>query len=126
MQFKTLFLATAAVISLASTADARPADITYWGIGASPCGTWSPAREMRQSFAYEQWVLGYVVGITQLARDEDDPLRRGDPPELIFRWIDRVCTGSPLTTLHQAVMGVVKTLGFHGVDGIKRFWRQDQ
>ena len=59
------------------------------GIGLAPCEVWTEARQGRAANAYEQWVMGFVSGVSAMSEGMA-PLFRVDATT-VEGWVDSYC-----------------------------------
>lgn len=81
------------------------------GMGNSSCGTWISARphgsSSWQSLGFEQWVLGFLTGISAMGfMTKLDPLN-GVDGEAIWAWMDNYCKAHPLENIGNAAIDFV-------------------
>jgi hypothetical protein len=63
------------------------------GAGLAPCEAWTEARQGRTADAYEQWVIGFVSGVSAVSEGMA-PLFRVDAGT-VGRWVDGYCLAHP-------------------------------
>jgi hypothetical protein len=81
------------------------------GAGGDSCEAWTAARRNRQAFSFEQWVLGYAVGIADgyygaSGRKDINPLH-GIDVQGVWTWIDNYCHDHPLEKVFDAAYAFV-------------------
>jgi hypothetical protein len=59
------------------------------GVGLAPCEAWTEARQGRTADAYEQWVMGFVSGVSAVSEGMA-PLFRVDAGT-VEGWVDSYC-----------------------------------
>lgn len=107
LPFRCLIAPIAVVVISTSLNAAASEDATRFTIiGArAPCDEWTKSRaahaaaRRKQDFELisvlrEQWLLGYLSGITYAIYASDDPLDAIDA-KTIFDWMDRYCRSNP-------------------------------
>jgi hypothetical protein len=90
-----------AMASLLLTLAASPQADTYttFGMGAASCGGWLDERRHPDWHAGQQWVLGFVAGVTDSTGF--DPMAKTDS-QGIWAWIDRYCSEHPTKSIVNA------------------------
>ena len=75
------------------------------GAGTASCGIWTGFRRegstSARALSSEQWVLGFIDGITEASGGSLDPLN-GMEPENVWGWIDNYCQANPLKSIAEA------------------------
>jgi hypothetical protein len=97
------------VIVLISSAISSAAEAyTSAGSGTASCGAWTAARRDRQALNLEQWILGFLTGVADLAASRGvtvpgkvDPLN-GVDVQAVWAWVDNFCHAHPLETVIEA------------------------
>ncbi len=64
------------------------------GAGTSLCEEWTTARANHSAQGYEQWVLGFLSGISYMGLGELNPARAADA-DGIWSWTDTYCHVHP-------------------------------
>ncbi len=102
-----LLLVVLVVAFLGATAKAQQETKHRVGLGLLSCGSWTVARRtFVQNASYEQWVLGYIVGIAEGyhragGKSDVDPLR-GMDDQKVWAWMDNYCQAHSLETVANA------------------------
>lgn len=100
----TMVLATA----LASVNQFAGAEVVLQaGVGADPCRTWTANRRVGSWGMGEQWILGFVSGVSATGGLTNLAPLTGTGPKGVWAWIDSYCQEHPLETLDQAGMAFV-------------------
>jgi hypothetical protein len=60
------------------------------GVGSASCATWTTVRQSHSASDYEQWILGFLSGVSHMALGELSPARAMDA-EGIWSWTDGYC-----------------------------------
>jgi hypothetical protein len=98
-----LLPAALAVALMTGSADALdPGNYQAIGLGTSSCGTWTAMRQNRQAFGFEQWILGYLSGVSFLGGPSGIIPLDGVDAEAVLGWIDNYCRAHPLAVIAQA------------------------
>ena len=75
------------------------------GAGTASCGTWTAFRRegatSARALGSEQWVLGFLDGITEASGGALDPLG-GVNAEQVWDWIDSYCQANPTRSIADA------------------------
>jgi hypothetical protein len=75
------------------------------GAGTASCGTWTAFRREGsmsvRALSVEQWVLGFIDGITEASGGSLDPFS-GVGAENVWEWIDNYCQANPLKSVADA------------------------
>jgi hypothetical protein len=75
------------------------------GAGTASCGIWAAFRRegttSARALSSEQWVLGFIDGITEASGGSLDPLN-GMEAENVWEWIDNYCQTNPLKSVAEA------------------------
>jgi hypothetical protein len=75
------------------------------GAGTASCGIWTGFRREGstsvRALSSEQWVLGFIDGITEASGGSLDPLN-GVEAENVWEWIDNYCQANPLKSIAEA------------------------
>jgi hypothetical protein len=94
--FVTLILLTSAPWLCGGSHAAEP--YAAVGIGTSSCLFWTKEREIKQSFSWDQWLLGFVSGAGSRGIS---PLTDPDGVQ-VLAWIENYCRANPLDQLATA------------------------
>jgi hypothetical protein len=78
------------------------------GAGISLCGEWTTARANHSAQGYEQWVLGFLSGISYMGLGELNPARAADA-DGIWSWTDTYCRFHPDHDIAKAATAFVAT-----------------
>ncbi len=103
MRAKLLGLMTLIAAALASGqtwAQIQGSPFLVVGAGLAPCEAWVEARRDRTAVAFEQWVLGFVSGVSA-ASPGIAPLFRTDG-QTVAGWVDNYCLEHPRETIATA------------------------
>jgi hypothetical protein len=101
------FLLPAVLVTALTSSSGEAADnYTAAGLGAVSCGAWTAARRDRQAGDVEQWILGFLTGMADLAasvpvQSKMDPLS-GVDAEAVWAWVDNFCRAHPLEKVVRA------------------------
>ena len=97
-----------ALIILAVTLTASCAEAAGYnrlGAGTASCRTWTAFRQegptSARALGAEQWVLGFLDGITEAGGGALDPLG-GMNAEQVWDWIDSYCLANPTRSIADA------------------------
>jgi hypothetical protein len=75
------------------------------GAGTASCGIWAGFRRegstSARALSSEQWVLGFIDGITEASGGSLDPLN-GVEAETVWEWIDNYCQSNPAKSIADA------------------------
>ncbi len=75
------------------------------GMGLAPCEVWTEARQGRAANAYEQWVMGFVSGVSAMSEGMA-PLFRVDATT-VEGWVDSYCLEHPRDRIAAAAAAFV-------------------
>ena len=75
------------------------------GVGLAPCEAWTEARQGRTANAYEQWVMGFVSGVSAVSEGMS-PLFRVDVGT-VEGWVDSYCRDHPQDRIATAAAAFV-------------------
>ena len=75
------------------------------GAGLAPCEAWTEARQGRTANAYEQWVMGFVSGVSAVSEGMA-PLLRVDA-RTVEGWVDSYCLDHSRYTIATAAAAFV-------------------
>jgi hypothetical protein len=96
------------LIVLAFTLTANHADAAGYnklGAGTASCGMWAAFRHegstSARALSAEQWILGFIDGITESSGGSLDPLN-GVGAEGVWDWIDKYCQTNPQKSVSDA------------------------
>ena len=80
------------------------------GAGTASCGMWAAFRRegstSARALSSEQWVLGFIDGITEESGDTLDPFN-GVEAENVWEWIDNYCQANPLKSIAEAASAFI-------------------
>jgi len=80
------------------------------GAGTASCGMWAAFRRegstSARALSSEQWVLGFIDGITEASGGSLDPLS-GVEAEHVWEWIDNYCQANPSKSIAEAGAGFI-------------------
>jgi hypothetical protein len=76
------------------------------GAGTSLCEEWTAARADHSAQSYEQWVLGFLSGISYMGLGELNPARAADA-EGIWSWTDKYCQVHPDHEIAEAAAAFI-------------------
>ena len=80
------------------------------GAGTASCGAWTAFRRegstSTRALSSEQWVLGFIDGITEESGDTLDPFN-GVEAENVWEWIDNYCQANPLKSIAEAASAFI-------------------
>lgn len=76
------------------------------GAGTSLCEEWTTARADHSAQGYEQWVLGFLSGISYMGLGELNPARAADA-DGIWSWTDTYCQVHPDQDIAKAATAFV-------------------
>jgi hypothetical protein len=98
-----LVLVIPAFLLTASCAEA--AGYNRLGAGTASCGIWTAFRQegttSARALSAEQWLLGFIDGITEASGGAADPLS-GMDAEHVWDWIDSYCHANPTKSIADA------------------------
>jgi hypothetical protein len=84
---------------------AEAAGYNRLGAGTASCGIWTAFRQEGstsvRALSAEQWLLGFIDGITEASGGSTDPLS-GMDAEHVWDWIDSYCHGNPTKSIADA------------------------
>ena len=75
------------------------------GMGLAPCEAWTEARRGRAANGYEQWVMGFVSGVSAMSEGMA-PLFRVDATT-VEGWVDSYCLEHPRDRIATAAAAFV-------------------
>jgi hypothetical protein len=77
------------------------------GAGTASCGMWAAFRRegstSARALSSEQWVLGFIDGITEASGGSLDPLSGVE----VWEWIDNYCQANPSKSIAEAGAGFI-------------------
>jgi len=80
------------------------------GAGTASCGMWAAFRRegstSARALSSEQWVLGFIDGITEESGGTLDPFN-GVEAENVWVWIDNYCQANPLKSIAEAASAFI-------------------
>ena len=86
------------------------AGFTRLGAGTASCGAWAAFRREGsgsvRALSSEQWVLGFIDGITEESGGTLDPFN-GVEAENVWEWIDNYCQANPLKSIAEAASAFI-------------------
>lgn len=98
---RAAILAIHCVLAAVSVPAASAQSIKVIGQGVATCGRWSAVRKEGTGFGYEQWVVGYLSGVTAATAGKVNPLNNVDA-DGVWAWFDNYCQRHPLDTIASA------------------------
>ena len=101
-------LLTPLILVIALMTAAVAAEPQLDGAGTLPCGRWTFVRRDRTGVGYEQWVLGFLSGISYAGEAAGDNPVNGVDGETVWAWIDTYCQAHPLETIATASAAFVR------------------
>lgn len=110
------------LVMLGMSFEARSADITTYGIGLVPCGTYMDARQQESSaevVPFIDWLVGYFSGVNATSNRRNNILGPSDITAAMGR-LDAICRHSPSAQFAQAtgilMMAAASAAGAHSVE----------
>jgi len=89
-----------ALIGATASAEIPRTPFLVAGLGLAPCQDWTAARGAQTAAPYEQWVIGFVSGVSA-ASPGMAPLFRVDAGA-VENWVDGYCQFHPLDKVATA------------------------
>jgi hypothetical protein len=89
-----------ALIGTQASAEIQHAPFLVAGLGLAACQEWTAARQAQTAAAYEQWMIGFVSGVSA-ASPGMAPLFRVDAGA-VEQWVDGYCQFHPLDKVAAA------------------------
>jgi len=97
------------VLVLILTAN-EAASYSRLGAGTASCGAWTAFRHegsmSARALSSEQWVLGFIDGITEESGGTLDPFN-GVEAWNVWEWIDNYCQANPLKSIAEAASAFI-------------------
>jgi hypothetical protein len=97
------------VLAFTLTANAA-AGYNRLGAGTASCGIWSGFRRegstSARALSSEQWVLGFVDGISEASGGTLDPFN-GMEAKNVWEWIDNYCQANSLKSIAEAASAFI-------------------
>lgn len=95
----TLALCVAAMPAVAQASP--PGKYQLIGSGTISCGTWTAQRRQGQAWPAQQWILGFLSGVSYESSSGDNPLS-GVDADAVWAWMDNYCQTNPLDHIFLA------------------------
>jgi hypothetical protein len=112
----------ACLLLLGMTFEARSADVTTYGTGLVPCGTYLDARQKDSSaevVAFSDWLVGYFSGANATSNRHNNFLGASDVNAALGR-LDEICRHKPSAQFASAagtlLFGAASAAGAHSVE----------
>ena len=96
------------VLAVALMTTAVAAEPKLDGAGTLTCGRWTFVRRERTAVGYEQWILGFLSGISYAGKGTGDNPLNGVDGETVWAWMDTYCQAHPLDLLATASAAFVR------------------
>jgi hypothetical protein len=110
------------LLLLGMTFEARSADVTTYGTGLIPCGTYMDARQRESSaevVPFIDWLVGYFSGANATSNRHNNILGPSDITAAMGR-LDEICRHKPSAQFAQAagtlMLGSASAAGAHSVE----------